>query len=73
MAISLRLTVEEESLIKEYAKLNNLSVSELVRQSVLERIEDEHDLHLYEDALAEYLTNPKTYTLEEVEKELKLK
>ncbi|MGI6720919.1 MAG: type II toxin-antitoxin system RelB family antitoxin [Anaerovoracaceae bacterium] len=73
MAISLRLTVEEESLIKEYAKIHKLSVSELVRQSVLERIEDEHDLHLYEEALKEHLANPKIYSLDEVEKELGLK
>lgn len=73
MAISVRLTVEEESLIREYAAVHNLSVSELVRKSVLEKIEDEHDLQLYQEALDEYLVKPKSYSLDEVEKELGLK
>lgn len=34
--------------------------------------EDEHDLHVYEAALAEYHRNPVTYSLEEVERELGL-
>ena len=52
--------------------MNGISVSELVRQSVMERIEDEFDLRLYEKALEEYEKNPKTYTHEEIGKELGL-
>lgn len=70
MAISLRLSEEESILIRQYAELKNLSVSELIRQSVLERIEDEIDIEVYNKALAEYKKNPTTYTLDEVEKEL---
>ncbi len=73
MAISLRLNDAEALLIKKYAKIKGISVSDLIRQSVLEKIEDEMDLKLYEEALAEYRANPATYTLDEVEKELGLR
>ncbi len=70
--ISIRLNDEDSMLIKKYAEFNNVSVSELVRQSVMERIEDEYDLKAYEKAIAEYKQNPITYSLDEVKKELGL-
>ncbi len=73
MTISLRLSDEETALIKKYAELKRMSVSELIRQSVIERIEYEYDLKVYEKAMAEYRQNPVTYSLEEVERELGLK
>ena len=72
MAISLRLSKDETLLIKKYAEMNGMSVSELVRQSVFERMEDEYDLFAYDKAFADYKANPITYSLEEVEKELNL-
>ena len=44
MTISLRLNDEDTMLIKKYAEINKISVSDLIRQSVLERIENEYDL-----------------------------
>ena len=38
MVISLRLTEDESDLIRNYEELKKLSVSELIRQTVLERI-----------------------------------
>ena len=70
MTISLRLSDDDSLLIKKYAELNSMTVSELVRQSVLERIENEFDLELFNKAKAEYKDNPVTYTLDMVEKEL---
>ena len=72
MTISLRLSEEDTKLIKDYAKLNNMSVSDLIRQAVIEKIEDEIDLAAYNKAVEAYKKNPKTYSLEEVEKELGL-
>lgn len=72
MAISLRLSNEDTMLFKKYAEMNGISVSELVRQSVLERIEDEYDLKAYEQAIAEYKKNPITYSHEEVARMLNL-
>ena len=73
MTLSLRLNEEDTLLIKEYAKLNNLTVSELIRQSVMERIENEHDLRAFDVAMKEFRENPVTYTLDEMEKELGLR
>lgn len=70
MAISIRLNPSEDKLIRGYADLHGITVSELMRQAVLEKIEDELDLALFEEALEDFKKNPKTYTLEEVEKEL---
>jgi len=72
MTVSLRLTDEDSILIKKYAEINNISVSELIRQTVIERIENEYDLESFNKALAEYKENPVTYSLDEMEKELGL-
>ncbi len=72
MAISVRLHEDEELLIKDYARLNNISVSEIIRQSVLEKIENEIDLGAYNKAMLDYKKDSTKYTLDEVEKELGL-
>ena len=72
MTISLRLSDEDSMLIKKYAEINRLTVSELIRQTVIERIETEYDLEVFEKAMEEYKNNPVTYSLDEVEKELGL-
>ena len=72
MTISLRLNDEDTQLIKKYAELNGISVSDLIRQTVLDKIESEYDLELFSKALENYNKNPITYTLDEVERELGL-
>lgn len=72
MTISVRLNEEDTKLIKAYADINKISVSDMIRNAVLEKIEDEYDLKAYKKAMEEYNKNPKTYTLEEVKKELGL-
>ena len=73
MAISLRINDEDTQLIKSYASLHNISISELFRQAVMEKIEDEYDLCCYEKAMASFTADPVTYSLDEVESELNLK
>lgn len=70
MAISLRLNERDSDLFKRFAEMHGITVSELVRQSVLARIEDEYDLQAYDKALAAYHADPVTFSLDEVEKEL---
>ena len=72
MTISVRLSDKDMELIKTYAKLNNISLSDLISSAVMEKIEDEYDLECYNKAIEEYKNNPKTYTLDEVKKELGL-
>ena len=73
MSVSIRLNDEEAKLIKIYCTLHNISVSDLFRQAVIEKIEDEFDLKCYEEAMKKYEKDPATFSLEEVEKELGLK
>ena len=72
MTISVRLSDKDTELIKAYAEMNNISLSDLIRNAVLEKIEDEYDLECYKKAMEDYKKNPKTYTMEEVKKELGL-
>ena len=72
MTISLRLSDEDTMLIKKYAEINRLSVSELIRQTIMERIETEYDLEVFDKAVEEYKSNPITYSLDDVERELGL-
>ena len=71
--ISLRLSDEDSKLFKKYAEMHGISVSELLRQSVFEKIEDEYDLQVYKEAMEDFKKNPHTYTLDEIEEELGIK
>ena len=69
--ISLRVPEDEIRIFKSYAKLNNCSLSELIRTTLLDRIEDEFDAEVfaeYEEELEKGTV--KTRSFEELEKEL---
>lgn len=72
MTISIRLNEEDAKLIKSYAKLNKTTISEFVRNAIMEKIEDEYDLDCYYKAMEEFKKNPKTYTHEEVKRMLNI-
>lgn len=72
MTISVRLNDKDTELIKAYAEMNGISISELVRKAIMEKIEDEYDLECYYEATEEHKKNPKTYTHEEVKKMMEL-
>ncbi len=44
-----------------------MTASALIRQVVLEHIEDEFDRKAYDTAMAEHKKNPVTYSLDEVQ------
>lgn len=67
--ISIRVNHRDSELIRKYAKLKNTSVSELVRNAVIEKIEEELDADLFEQALTPM---ERIYTLDEAKKELGL-
>ena len=66
MGISMRVSEKERKIIKEFAGLYGMNTSEYIRKVLLELIEDEFDLKAYEEAEAEFIKNPKTYSLKEV-------
>ena len=72
MTISVRLSEEDTKLIKAYAEMNNTTLSDLIRNAIIEKIEDEYDLKCYEKAVEEYKKNPVTYTHEQVAQLLEL-
>lgn len=64
--ISLRLTDDETKLVKEYIKINNLSLSSFVRDLIIDKIEE--DLKLDEKRILNArnkINKEKTYTHEE--------
>lgn len=63
-ATAIRFAPEEREWIQSYADFVGKSFSEVVRESVLERVEDAADLQAYEAALAE--DDGTTYSMEEV-------
>lgn len=71
MSMSIRFTKDEEKIIKRYADVYGISVSEVIRRSVMEKIEDELDLKIAEKAWSEYKANPISYTLEEIAEMIK--
>ena len=72
MVVSIRMTESEKKLAEAYAKLNGTTLSDSIKQAFFEKIEDEYDIALADIALKEYDKNPKTYTLDELMKELGL-
>ena len=70
MGISIRVTDEEQKLFKAYAELHGMTVSQLLKETLLERIENELDLTAYDEAMDNYRKNPKTYSFDEMMREL---
>ena len=72
MAFSIRLTEDEKRLADSYAKMHSMSIGEAFKRALFEKIEDEYDLKVYEEAMAEFKKNPVTYHFEDIIKELGL-
>ena len=71
--ISLRVPENELNILKSYAKHNNKSLSEIIRIAMLERIEDEYDLKIFEEYEADKKSGTlKTRPISELWKDLDL-
>lgn len=55
MSFSIRLTPEEKSLAESYAKIHSISLGEAFKQALFERIEDEYDITVAQEAYDEYV------------------
>ncbi len=64
--VTIRLSEEEKNFLKDYADMNNKSLSEIVRESIFETIEDKYDLILLKKAIEEFKEDNTTYTSNEV-------
>ncbi|MDX1358069.1 MAG: DUF6290 family protein [Clostridia bacterium] len=67
--ISFRLNDRDDELVRKYAEYSGQSLSDFIRKTVLEKIEDESDLELF-DRIWNQEKDKKTYSLDEVKKEL---
>lgn len=73
MSFSIRLTAEEKSLAESYARLHSLSVGEAFKKALFERIEDEFDIAVADEAYEEYVREgKKSRPVSELWKELDL-
>lgn len=73
MAFSIRLTEEEKKLADSYAKLHSMSIGEAFKRALFDRIEDEFDIAIADEATAEYLESGKqSRPIEELWQELNL-
>ena len=59
MSFSIRLSNEERLLAESYAKIHSLSLGEAFKRALFERIEDEYDLVVANEAYDEYVNNGK--------------
>lgn len=51
--MTLRINQEDSELIKTFASTHDLSLSDFARQAMLEKIEDDYDLGILRQAMAE--------------------
>ena len=73
MAFSIRMNEEEKALAESYAKLHAMSLGEAFKRALFERIEEEYDINLANEADQEYKnTGCKSRPIEELWKELDL-
>ena len=55
MIFSIRLTAEEKALAESYAKLHSMSLGEAFKKALFERIEDEYDIVVAQEAYNDYV------------------
>lgn len=55
MGFSIRLTEEEKALASSYAKLHSMSLGEAFKKALFERIEEEYDIVVANEAYEEFV------------------
>lgn len=73
MAFSIRLTKEEKSLAESYARLHSVSLAEAFKRALFEKIEDEYDIAIANEAYDDYVkSGKKSQPISELWKDLDL-
>ena len=70
---SVRFSPEEEAKIEYYRQLTVMSISEIIRTSTIDRIDEELDTEICEKAIERFKANPVVHTHDEVMERLGLK
>ena len=72
MVVYIKMSKEEKRLATDYAKRQGLKLKEAMKKTFFEMVEDEYDIACLESTLKDHEKNPKTYSHEEIKKELDL-
>lgn len=70
--VTFRVTDEEKLFIQSMADLNGLSLSELARKKILESLEEQIDMSLYEKAMKAHQEKDESISHQEMLRELNL-
>lgn len=71
MSFSIRLTANEKALAESYAKIHAISLGEAFKRALFEKIEDEYDIAVADEAYADYVNSGcKSTPVEEFWREL---
>ena len=68
--ITVRLSDEDKRVIEQMAQINGKNISEYVRDSLFEQIEDQYDYSVASKAYEAYLSDGIEYDLDEVIEEI---
>ncbi|MDC7951638.1 DUF6290 family protein [Methanomassiliicoccaceae archaeon COG_1] len=63
---SIRMSDEEKFILEQYAVAVNKTISEVLRESFFDRLEEEYDIKSADEAYALFLKNPETKSLDDV-------
>lgn len=73
MAFSIRLSEKERKLATSYSRLHGITLGEAFKQALFERIEDEYDVQIAQEALKDWERDGyKTRPIEELWEECEL-
>ncbi len=72
MAFSIRLTEDEKKLASSYANLHAMSLGEAFKRALFEKIEDEYDIAIANEACQEYEKSGESRPIQALWDELEL-
>lgn len=70
MAFSIRLTEQEKNIADSYAKLHSVSLGEAFKRALFEKIEEEYDIAIFDEAYNEYKNERSSRPIEDLWQEL---
>lgn len=74
MSFSIRLSANEKALAESYARIHSVSLGEAFKKALFEKIEDEYDIAVADEAYADYVNSGcKSTPVEEFWRELDAK
>ncbi len=57
MSFSIRLSANEKALAESYARIHSVSLGEAFKKALFEKIEDEYDIAVADEAYADYVNS----------------